>query len=246
MKQIDYYNYWNKKRKKSFFIWDRERLSLRLLDKIIKRNDSVLDVGCSNGRFMKIILERFSEKNIRLQGADYSKTEVNEAKKEGLDVKLGNLENGLNFRDKTFDVIYAGEVIEHLYNPDFFLSEMNRALKAGGHLVFSTPNLCAWFNRVLMPLGMQPLFLEPSTKSKLVGAGFLAKFKKESQPVGHVRIFTIGALKDMLKMNGFELVKIRGALFDEGLPKGVLWLDRLFSLVASLSSNLVVVARKIS
>jgi hypothetical protein len=118
-------------------------------------------------------------------------------------------------------------------------------LKKRGYFVFATPNLLAWFNRILVPLGVQPLFLEPSTKSKLVGAGFLARFKKESQPVGHVRIFTTRALKDMLEMNGFEILKIKGALFDEGLPKSILWIDKIFNIIPGLSSNLVIVARKV-
>ena len=221
-KTIDYYDYWNKNRKKGLYLWSREKVSLQMLEKALKERDSLLDIGCSNGRFMQVLQKKLSDKNLKLQGIDFSKSEINEAKKSGLDVRQMNIEEGIKFKGNTFDAVYAGEIIEHLYNPDLFLSESSRILKNGGYIVFSTPNLCAWFNRVLMPLGIQPIFLEPSTKSKYVGAGFLNRFKKEGQPVGHVRIFTIRALKDMLAMNHLRLVAIKGSLFDEGLPKQAL------------------------
>lgn len=39
-----------------------------------------------------------------------------------------------------FDVVFAGELIEHLYNPGRFLSSARRALKKGGLLILTTPN----------------------------------------------------------------------------------------------------------
>ncbi len=238
---IDYYSYWNKNRKDRK-LWDREKVALRLISKTLKPGESFLDAGCGNGYFLECVSRIFP--NRKVSGLDFSKSEVSEARKKGLNVRQCNLEKGIPAKAGSCNVLYAGEVLEHFYNPDFFLDEANRVLKHGGFLIFSTPNLCAWFNRVLMPLGIQPLFLEPSTKSKLVGAGFLKRFKKESQPVGHVRIFTIAALKDMLSASGFKVIAVKGSLFDEGLPKSALWLDRIFSLVPSLSSNLVVLAKK--
>lgn len=245
MEPIDHYEYWNKKRDKKLVIWDREKAALRLIGSVIKEGDKILDIGCGNGKFMNLLLTVFKNKNLQIKGIDFSPSEVKEAKSRKLDVKRANIEEGIPFKDSTFNLVYAGEIIEHLYNADFFLSEISRVLKNGGFVVFSTPNLCAWMNRVLMPLGIQPLFLEPSTKSKLVGAGFLAKFKKESQPVGHIRIFTIRALKDMLKMNQFKTLKVKGGLFDEGLPKSLLPIDRLFSIEPQLACNLIFLARKV-
>lgn len=242
VKTTDYYEYWNKTRDKTPVVLDREKVSLNFISKIIKPKSSVLDVGCGYGRFMEFLQRKFPETSIK--GIDFSNSEVLDAKRKGLDVKQGDFEKGIDFPEKKFDIVYAGEIIEHLYNPDFFLEEINRILKDNGFLVLSTPNLLAWFNRILAVLGTQPLFLEPSTKSKLVGAGILRKFKKESQPVGHVRIFTLEALKDLLKMNGFQILEIKGSIFDEGLPKSIQFIDKMFTLSPSLSSQLVVLARK--
>lgn len=245
-KTIDFYDYWNAKRAKDrIFLYDREKIVLNLLSGLMKRNCTFLDIGCGNGKFMKFVHNRFDRLNIDVKGMDYSASEVKEAKEIGLDVTRGNIEDGTKYQDNDFDIVYSGEVIEHLVNPDKFLDEINRITKKGGFFILTTPNLCAWFNRILMPLGMQPLFLEPSTKSKMVGAGFLKRFKQDEQPVGHIRVFTIEALKDMLRMAGFKIVAVKGSIFDTGLPKSMLFIDRLFKIYPKLSSNLVILARKI-
>ena len=45
------------------------------------------------------------------------------------------------YKDKSFDVVTATEVIEHLENPRLFLRDINRVLKPGGLCVLSTPNI---------------------------------------------------------------------------------------------------------
>jgi len=239
----DYYNFWNKNRTANRLL-HREKLALGLVEKYSKKNNSILDVGCGNGKFIEA-MSRVAPGS-KISGLDFSDAEIKEAQKNGLDVSKANFENGIPVPKNKLDLVYAGEILEHLQDPDFFLEEINRILKNSGHLILTTPNLCAWFNRILLPLGIQPLFLEPSTRSKFVGAGVLKRFKKDSQPVGHVRIFTIAALRDLLRMNGFKLMCIEGAIYDEGLPKNIWWIDRLFSFFPSLSSNLIVVAKKIN
>ena len=115
-----------------------------------------------------------------------------------------------------------------------------------GHLVLSTPNLCAWFNRLLVrPLGVQPIFYETSTESSLVGAGVLRRFKRGEHPVGHVRLFTLRALSDLLGRAGFSIVEARGAVFDKGLPPRLLaGLTAPSRSRPSLASLLVVLARR--
>jgi SAM-dependent methyltransferase len=244
VKTIDFYKYWNKNRKDNENILDREKIALNLISKISINKEKInfLDAGCGNGKFMSVLM---NNPKMDVKGIDYSKTEVSKLRKKGFDVRQGDFEKGIHLKDSSFDIIYAGEVIEHLYNPDLLIEESNRLLKKDGFLIISTPNLCAWFNRILMLFGMQPIFIEPSTKSKFVGAGFLKRFKKDPHPVGHVRIFTLPALKDMLKMYGFKIISIKGGNFDEGFPKQLLLIDNLFKIVPSLSSHLIIAAKKI-
>ncbi len=46
----------------------------------------------------------------------------------------------------TFDVIFAGDLIEHLSNPGLFLASCAKHLKPGGRLVLTTPNCFSFFS----------------------------------------------------------------------------------------------------
>ncbi len=153
------------------------------------------------------------------------------------------MNKGIDYEDEFFDIVYAGEVFEHLYNPDFFLQEASRVLKKGGFIILSTPNLSAWFNRIIFPLGIYPVFMEASTESRMVGAGPLKSLKAGSMPVGHIRIFNVQALKDIFKLNKFKVVELKGAVFDSYFPKPFLFIDRIFTLFPTLSSDLIIVGK---
>ncbi len=47
----------------------------------------------------------------------------------------------LPFSDNYFDVIIAGDVLEHLVNPWDVLQKLNNVLKVGGHMLISLPNI---------------------------------------------------------------------------------------------------------
>jgi len=52
-----------------------------------------------------------------------------------------DLNQGIPFPDRSFDVALSVEGIEHLESPTGFLRELARVLEPGGHLVLSTPNV---------------------------------------------------------------------------------------------------------
>jgi SAM-dependent methyltransferase len=49
---------------------------------------------------------------------------------------------------RTFDLVTAVEIIEHLDSPRHFLGQIWKLLKPGGHLVISTPNIAHWMGRL--------------------------------------------------------------------------------------------------
>ena len=51
-----------------------------------------------------------------------------------------DLNNPINLRDETFDLIISTEVIEHLENPRSVFREFNRLLRPGGEVIVTTPN----------------------------------------------------------------------------------------------------------
>lgn len=245
MKPIDYYNKEIMSRyKPKTTLEHRENIVIEVIHHLKLENDaSIIDVGCGDGYFLSR-LNQTMPGHIHYYGVDYSVDQINVAKnKHSFHFNTCNLEEGIPFPDKTFNLLYAGEVIEHLYNPDYFLTEAFRVLKEKGYLLLSTPNLNSWINRLLFLFGYQPLFVECSTKSSLYGYGFMRRFKKQTWPVGHLRVFNRLSLTDILKDNGFEVISCKGAIF-EFMPKPLKLTDRCFSAIPGLASDLVVLALK--
>lgn len=70
------------------------------------------------------------------------------------------------FEDRSFDVVLAAEIIEHLPNdPMFMLSESNRILKEGGRLVLTTPNITSHRSLAALLNGYSPFLYNKFTKS---------------------------------------------------------------------------------
>jgi 2-polyprenyl-3-methyl-5-hydroxy-6-metoxy-1,4-benzoquinol methylase len=241
---IDYYDCEERGLEEDRPLLQREQKSIQLIRKYVpeKKDIHILDVGCGNGSFLQE-LDKSLARNYHYHGVDYSEYKVKKASSLPYEFRRCNLEEGIPYEDETFDVVYSGEVIEHLYNPDYMLEECYRVLKPNGLLIISTPNLQAWYNRVLFFVGIQPLFYEVSTKSSYIGAGPLRRIKKQTVPVGHLRVFNRRGLLDLIENEGFEVISITGAMF-QSLPKSVQLVDNIFNAIPSLASNLVVTARR--
>jgi SAM-dependent methyltransferase len=90
-----------------------------------------------------------------------------------------DLSSPLPFLSATLDAIFAGEIIEHLFDPVAFLRECRRILVPGGTIVVTTPNLATLQDRVRFLVGRSPrqvdahhpylkLHIRPFTYSSLV------------------------------------------------------------------------------
>ena len=55
-------------------------------------------------------------------------------------VAVAGAADAIPVRDGTFDVVFAGEIVEHLLDPDGALRQWVRALRPGGRLILTTPN----------------------------------------------------------------------------------------------------------
>ncbi len=213
------------------------RLLRMLLENIPNVNVKILDVGCGNGTLSQVISQRVKTKVV---GVDISPTLLKKAKARGIDAyEIDVCTQLLPFEDNKFDVAILARALEHLIDPDFAIKEIKRVLKKEGLLVLSTPNLGAWHNRLLLMLGLQPLFTEVSSK-KVFGRKFL-QLGEGNPAVGHLRIFTLNALKAFLSYYHFKINEIKGARFLEEYPV-LNHLDKIFSAFSSLSSYILIVA----
>ncbi|MDE2059877.1 MAG: class I SAM-dependent methyltransferase [candidate division NC10 bacterium] len=70
-----------------------------------------------------------------------------------------DLNEGFPVEAEEFDLVTAGEVIEHMLDEGAFLDECRRVLRKGGTLVVTTPNLSYSLNRLRVLIGKTPLFV---------------------------------------------------------------------------------------
>ena len=108
------------------------------------KNKDVLDVGCVEHDINRMHKERIwvhdflREHTKHVTGIDILKEDVKILQKQGYDVYCQSAES-FTFKKK-FDVIFAGELIEHLSNPGLFLQQCKKHLKEKGKLIITTPN----------------------------------------------------------------------------------------------------------
>jgi len=146
----------------------------------------LLDIGCGDGSFTILLKEALKAQEVA--GIEIAPEAVNALREKGIKAhQLDIDEQSFPFSDNYFDIVYCGEIIEHLFNPDHLLQEVHRVLKPGGSCIITTPNLAGWPNRLALLLGYQPFATAVSPEHE--GAGKLIMKGDEGQ-WGHIRVFT--------------------------------------------------------
>src|ERR1700737_4734681 len=118
-----------------------------------------LDLGCGDG---EVTAELGRVIRGEVVGADVSQVAVDLCILRGIEAHKVDPSEGLPFPDKSFDLVFMTEVIEHLVEPSRTMREIRRVLSPKGYLILSTPNLACLPNRLLLLMGIQPLFTEVS------------------------------------------------------------------------------------
>jgi len=108
-----------------------------LYDKV-KYGMKVVELGCGNSDLLSNVKDKYPD--CEVYGLDFSKEVIKEMKKQfpDIDYKVGNALK-TPYSDNYFDVVMAGELIEHIENPDDLVKEMSRICKKGGTISVSTP-----------------------------------------------------------------------------------------------------------
>lgn len=103
------------------------------------KNKIVLDIGCGDG-YGAALLARNASLAI---GIDKNPIRINLARTQYSSSNLTFLKSDIfdsNFAERTFDVIVAMQIIEHILNPDAFFGKVKHILKSEGIFLVSTPN----------------------------------------------------------------------------------------------------------
>lgn len=161
---------------------------------------TIVDVGCVCGEFTE------KQRDITV-GVDFCKENFQRMILKNRKCVMSDLNEKIDLPDELADCVWCGETIEHVFNTEIMLSEINRIMTTNGTLILSTPNLASWINILMLPFGLQPLFSEVSAKYT-VGNPFR---KNAKEPGGHIRLFTWRSLKGLLEISGFGEVKFFNA-----------------------------------
>jgi SAM-dependent methyltransferase len=153
------------------------------------RGPDVLHVGCVNHQLPETVWGLRNHlhyqlcaayPDLHILGLDLEPKGIAQLRERGFEVVEGDAHR-MPF-EAQFDTVLAGELIEHLNNPGLFLECCARALKPGGRLVLSTPNVFA------------PMF-----------ALMYAKNYDRAFNVEHTQWFCPQTLKELLRRYGFEI-----------------------------------------
>lgn len=169
------------------YVADIRNTRYRKVNEVLKKfpKGKILEIGCCGGEY----LEFLRKKGWKVKGIEISKKAVQRAKSKGIDVKTYDVNKKIPFKDESFDIIFAGELIEHVFDDVGFLNECHRLLKKGGGMIITTPNLLSLKNRVLMLFGFDPRYsLSPY----------------------HYHVYTLRVLKSMFKKSKFKSPKFIG------------------------------------
>jgi SAM-dependent methyltransferase len=196
----------------------------------------LLEVGCASGWLLKHAAER----GWKARGVELSRDAVAHARAAGLDVFEGDL-LAARLPADSFDLVYMGDVLEHVPECAAVTAEVARVLRPGGRFYLRGPittnSLARRLALALYGLAGRELVLR--------------------EPPYHLWEFTPGPLRRLLERAGLAVEEMRQSKIPPGRPHGeksapqraALWaldalnlpLTRAFNV---LGDRVVVVARK--
>jgi glycosyltransferase involved in cell wall biosynthesis len=155
----------------------------------------VLDVGCSGG----LLAEHIRARGHYVVGVDYLeipgvRERTDEFYEADLNYPLPPKVGG------SYDVVIAGDIIEHLYRPGEALKQMREALRPGGQVLLSVPNFGHFYPR------LRTMF------------GLFGYDRRGILDDTHLRFFTRRTLRRMVRGYGFDILEERAT----GLPLGTI------------------------
>ena len=111
----------------------------------------VLDLGCRDGALTQAYVG-----GNEVVGVDADREALAEAERLGIETHWADLDQPLDFPDAGFDVVVAGELLEHLRDPKRLVAEIRRVLRPGGTFVASVPNAYRLKGRLRFLAGRAP------------------------------------------------------------------------------------------
>ena len=161
-----------------------------------KPTGDFLEVGCAGGAF----LNAAREAGFRVKGVEYSSEAAEFARKRfGLDVVAGDLSDAC-YQPDSFDVVFMGDVLEHLPDPVATVTEIHRVLRAGGMLAIECP------------MQTNTLF----SRTGFVVYSLLGRKATVHLPPYHLFEYRPHSMRNMLRRCGFEITLQKEVMISPG------------------------------
>jgi 2-polyprenyl-3-methyl-5-hydroxy-6-metoxy-1,4-benzoquinol methylase len=155
----------------------------------------ILDLGCSSG----LLSEQLRARGHYVVGVD--KEEIGSVRERLDEFHAVDLEReSLGDLNGEFDLVIAGDILEHLSDPLGALRQIKRALRPRGQVIMSVPNFAHWYPRVRVTLGA------------------FGYDRRGILDATHLRFFTRSSLRRLAEAAGFDVVEETAT----GLPLGVI------------------------
>ena len=146
---------------------------------------SCLDIGAGNGRFLGELRELgFSQ----LYAVEPNDSLARILLNSGYNVEKGMMKD-VSFGTTQFNLINAGDVIEHLVDPVSFIKSLRGKLSQNGTLIITTPNIESYWSRFTFFLYKH--FSIPWSSLT---------------PIAHINNFSHSSLKHLLQSNSFQIM----------------------------------------
>ena len=152
-----------------------------------------LEVGCGPGYTLKSL----ESLGWQAHGLEISEHAAEFARQHlHLPVVTGNIETTEDFHENQFDLVYMGDVIEHLRSPSATVAKFGRIIEPGGLLVLALPST----------LNL------PTMRAGLGAYGVLGRQRKMDLPPYHLYEFTPRTIRALLEKHSFRVVDLRNSV----------------------------------
>jgi 2-polyprenyl-3-methyl-5-hydroxy-6-metoxy-1,4-benzoquinol methylase len=152
----------------------------------VRGGERVLDLGCGDGAFAAELVAR----GCSVTAVDVAEEAIRRARARVLGADVRQIEEGapLPFAEDAFDVVWAGEVLEHVADVTGLLAEVRRVLRWDGTLLATTP----YHGRVSVAV-----------------LALRGRLEEHFDPrADHLRFFTARSLREVLEEAGFRRVTV--------------------------------------
>ncbi|MDA8763112.1 class I SAM-dependent methyltransferase [Flavobacteriaceae bacterium] len=189
---------------------------VELLEFLPEQFSTVLDVGCGEGSFLKLL----QGENRELWGIELIEKQAKKAKETFKNIFSGPVEDNLSkLPENHFDVVFFNDVLEHLSDPYSVLEQIKKHLKKDGVVISSIPNI--------------------RYHSALMSLLFKKDWKYESHGImdkTHLRFFTNKSIVRMYEEAGYSIISHKGINLTRSLKP---WLYNIPLLFTALDMRIL-------